>query len=160
MNEFFNTTSEPVGHGFSQANITNDFACYSFAPKTNLPIKVIVFDDTMTDADYVYGGQGSLDTNHFNWLVNELAKGQAQNELMIVAAHIPLELIGANSPVANSNLLAALHSYPNLLLWICGHVHVNNIIPQPSPDPKAIDKVGADAANLRPPGEGLGFEWM
>jgi len=25
---------------------------------------------------------------------------------------------------------------------------------------KAIDKVGADAANLRPPGEGLGFEWM
>jgi hypothetical protein len=26
--------------------------------------------------------------------------------------------------------------------------------------PKAIDKVGADAANLRPPGEGLGFEWM
>ena len=32
-------------------------------------------------------------------------------------------------------MLAALHTYPNLLLWICGHTHQNNIIPQPSPDP-------------------------
>jgi hypothetical protein len=79
-------------------------------------------------------GQGSLDTNHFNWLTNELQLGQAQDKLMIVAAHVPIELIGTNSPISNTNLLAALHSYPNLLLWICGHVHINNIIPQPSPD--------------------------
>jgi len=32
-------------------------------------------------------------------------------------------------------VLAALHTYPNLLLWICGHTHQNNITPQPSPDP-------------------------
>jgi metallophosphoesterase (TIGR03768 family) len=135
MREFFNTTSQPVGHGFSQANITNNFACYSFEPKTNMPIKVIVLDDTMTDEDFVYGGQGSLDTNHFNWLVHELDKGQARDQLMIVAAHVPLQFIGANSPISNSNLLATLHTYPNLLLWICGHVHINNIIPQPSPYP-------------------------
>jgi metallophosphoesterase (TIGR03768 family) len=133
MREFFNTTSKPVGHGFNLDNITNDFACYSFEPKTDVPIKVIVLDDTMTDEDYVQNGQGSLDTNHFNWLVHELDLGQAQNQLMIVAAHVPLELIGTNSPIPNTNLLAALHSHPNLLLWICGHVHINNIIPQPSP---------------------------
>lgn len=133
MSQFFNTTSKPVGHGFNQANITNDFACYSFEPKANLPIKVIVLDDTMTDADFVSGGQGSLDTNHFNWLVHELDKGQAQGKVMIVAAHVPLELIGTNSPVSNASILATLHSYPNLLLWICGHVHINHIIPQPSP---------------------------
>jgi hypothetical protein len=133
MREFFNTTSKPVGHGFNLDNITNDFACYSFEPKTDVPIKVIVLDDTMTDEDYVQNGQGSLDTNHFNWLVHELDLGQAQNQLMIIAAHVPLELIGTNSPIPNTNLLAALHSHPNLLLWICGHVHINNIIPQPSP---------------------------
>jgi metallophosphoesterase (TIGR03768 family) len=132
MREFFNTTSKPVGHGFNLDNITNDFACYSFEPKTDVP-KVIVLDDTMTDEDYVQNGQGSLDTNHFNWLVHELDLGQAQNQLMIIAAHVPLELIGTNSPIPNTNLLAALHSHPNLLLWICGHVHINNIIPQPSP---------------------------
>jgi hypothetical protein len=134
MREFFTTTSKPVGHGFSQTNITDDFACYSFEPKTNMPIKVIVLDDTMTDEDFVMNGQGSLDAKHFNWLTNELQLGQAQDKLMIVAAHVPIELIGTNSPISNTNLLAALHSYPNLLLWICGHVHINNIIPQPSPD--------------------------
>jgi hypothetical protein len=49
MGEFFNTASKPVGHGFSAANITNSFACYSFEPLTNMPLKVIVLDDTMSD---------------------------------------------------------------------------------------------------------------
>ena len=46
MTEFFMTTSNPVGHGFTQANLDNDFACYSFVPKTDIPLKVIVLDDT------------------------------------------------------------------------------------------------------------------
>ena len=29
MREFFTTTSNPVGHGFTQANLDKDFACYS-----------------------------------------------------------------------------------------------------------------------------------
>jgi len=151
MREFFNTTSKPVGHGFNLCNITNDFACYSFEPKTNMPIKVIVLDDTMTDEDFIFGGQGSLDTNHFNWLVHELDRGQAQGKLMIVAAHVPLELIGPNSPISNTNLLATLHSYPNLILWICGHVHINNIIPQPStyPDRPEYGFWEVETASLR-----------
>ena len=135
MREFFNTSSKPVGHGFSEANITNSFACYSFAPKTNLPVKVMVLDDTMSDQDFKIGEQATLDTNRFNWLTNELQLGQDQNQLMIIATHEPLEVIGTNSPVSLTNVLAALHTYPNLLLWICGHTHQNNITPQPSPDP-------------------------
>lgn len=42
MNEFLTTTSNPVGHGFTEANIDNDFASYSFQPKADIPIKVIV----------------------------------------------------------------------------------------------------------------------
>jgi metallophosphoesterase (TIGR03768 family) len=137
LNEYFTTTSKPVGHGFSQANITNFFACYSFEPKTNMPIKVIVLDDTMTDADYDKTGQAGLDARQLAWLVHELDKGQAQNKLMIIAAHEPIEDIAlpgsTNSVISNTNMLALLHSYPNLILWMCGHVHNNNIIPQPSP---------------------------
>jgi Calcineurin-like phosphoesterase len=135
MRELFNTSSKPVGHGFSEANITNNFACYSFEPRTNMPLKVIVLDDTMSEQDFVYGEQATLDTNRFNWLTNELQIGQDQDQLMIIAAHEPLEVIGTNSPVSLTNVLAALHTYPNLLLWICGHMHQNNITPQPSPDP-------------------------
>ena len=141
MFEFFTTTSKPVGHGFSQANVTNSFACYSFQPRTNLPVKVIVLDDTMSDQDFELGEQAALDTNRFNWLTNELQLGQDQDQLMIIAAHVPLELIDTNSLVGTNtiipltNLLATLHTYPNLLLWMCGHTHQNNIIPQPSPYP-------------------------
>ena len=132
MAEFFNTTSQPVGHGFSPANVTNDFACYSFMPKPNLPLKVIVLDDTMSDTDFDFNGQGSLDETHFNWLTNELQLGQDADQLMIIAAHIPIELIdvpeGTNLvSVSEPQLLAALHGYPNLILWVAGHMHRNNI---------------------------------
>ncbi len=135
MREFFNTTSEPIGHGFSETNVASNFPCYSFQPRTNLPVKVIVLDDTMSADDYAFGGQGALDTNRFNWLVQELNQGQAQDQLMVIATHVPLELIGTNSAISLTNLLATLHTYPNLLLWMCGHTHQNNIIPQPSPYP-------------------------
>jgi metallophosphoesterase (TIGR03768 family) len=139
MGEFFNTTSKPVGHGFSAANIISNFACYSFEPLTNMPVKVMVLDDTMTDQDYDPKGQAGLDANQLAWLVHELGKGQARNQLMIIAAHEPIEDIAlpgsTNSVISNSNMLALLHSYPNLILWMCGHTHQNNIIPQPSPYP-------------------------
>jgi metallophosphoesterase (TIGR03768 family) len=141
MREFFTTTSKPVGHGFSQANVTNDFACYTFEPKANLPLKVIVLDDTMTDQNFDFNGQGGLDTNQLAWLVHELDRGQAQNKLMIVTAHIPIELIGyppgisTNSVISSSNLLVKLHTYPNLILWVAGHMHRNNIKAEPSPYP-------------------------
>jgi metallophosphoesterase (TIGR03768 family) len=141
MREFFTTTSKPVGHGFSQANVTNDFACYTFEPKANLPLKVIVLDDTMTDQNFDFNGQGGLDTNQLAWLVHELDRGQAQGKLMIVTAHIPIELIGyppgisTNSVISCSNLLVKLHTYPNLILWVAGHMHRNNIKAEPSPYP-------------------------
>jgi metallophosphoesterase (TIGR03768 family) len=138
MKEFFTTKSKPVGHGFSQWNVTNNFACYSFEPKSNLPLKVIVLDDTMTDQNLDWlNGQGGLDTNQLAWLVQELNQGQAQDQLMIIAAHIPIELIGmpssTNSIISGTNLVTILNTYPNLLLWVTGHMHRNNIKAHPSP---------------------------
>jgi hypothetical protein len=99
MREFTNTASRPVGHGFSQDNITNDFACYSFVPKSDLPLKVIVLDDTMSDWNYDTTAQGGLDTNQLAWLVQELNQGQTNNQLMVIAAHIPIELLGLSNTV-------------------------------------------------------------
>jgi metallophosphoesterase (TIGR03768 family) len=138
VREFFNTTSKPVGHGFSQDNVANDFACYSFIPKADLSLKVLVLDDTMTEELYDAKGQGGLNASQLAWLLNELAQGQASNQLMIVTAHIPIELIGipgsTNSVISGANLMAQLHNYPNLILWVAGHMHRNYIKAQPSPD--------------------------
>jgi len=144
MNEFQNTSTSPKGHGFTKADAVTGFACYSFEPKSNLPVKVIVLDDTQRDDDtgaMIYG-YGSLDQKRYNWLVAELDKGQSEGKLMVIAAHIPIgvEKPGsftgwwANAFVTENNLIAKLHTYPNLILWISGHRHLNTVTPLPSPD--------------------------
>jgi len=137
MSEFFKTTSKPVGHGFAQANLDKDFACYSFEPKSNLPIKVIVFDDNQNhDANFDLHEQGSLDQERFDWLVSELDKGQAEGKLMIVTSHIPIYLIDikGHSPISQKQLVAKLNTYPNLILWLSGHYHQNTVTAYKSPD--------------------------
>lgn len=145
MKEFLTTSSNPVGHGFTQANIDNDFASYSFEPKSNIPIKVIVLDDTQSEEDPdIHGyGHGSLDKARYDWLVSELDKGQTEGTLMIIAAHIPIGVEGvdsyigwwSNAYVSEENLIAKLHTYPNLIMWIAGHRHLNTVVPFKSPDP-------------------------
>jgi metallophosphoesterase (TIGR03768 family) len=145
MGEFFTTSSSPKGHGFNLCDVATGFACYSFEPKSDVPIKVIVLEDTQRDTDlnvgpYMYG---SLDTARYDWLVNELDKGEAEGKLMIIAAHIPIrnELPNSSklwtpiSPVSEQKLMDKLHTYPNLIMWISGHVHKNTVTAFKSPDP-------------------------
>jgi metallophosphoesterase (TIGR03768 family) len=144
MSEFLNTSSTPIGHGFNQTNIEKKLACYSFEPKADLPIKVIVLDDTQRDDDTTGGiyGYGFLDEERYNWLIKELDLGQAENKLMIITAHIP---IGVEKPgsflgwkstsfVSDQELITKLNTYPNLLIWLSGHRHFNTITALKSPD--------------------------
>lgn len=153
IGEFFNSSSEPAGHGFDATNLTTGFACYSFEPKAHLPLKVIVLDDTQSESEpndpvalgYGEGSYGyahaSLDSNRYNWLVRELDEGQRNDKLMIIAAHIPIGFAFAGTPFTfwnqtlRNKLIAKLHTYPNLILWISGHVHINKITALRSPDP-------------------------
>ena len=140
--EFFKTSSSPVGHGFSQENAKTGFACYTFDPKAKLPIKVIVLDDTEND-DTVFGtrangASGALDPQRYAWLMNELDKGQAEGKLMIIAAHAPIGVgplwDSASSPT-EAALIAKLHTYSNLIMWVSGHRHFNTVTALKSPDP-------------------------
>jgi hypothetical protein len=183
MKEFFNTTSEPKGHGFTQTNLDNDFASYTFEPKANVPLKVIVLDDTCKENPFALESsyaRACLDQTRYDWLVNELDQGQAEGKLMIIAAHIPVgprlnipdnPVISGTLPnatviplffsgckqgasckegdplenfapappysvVTDATLLAKLHNYPNLILWIAGHRHINVVTPQRAPQGK------------------------
>jgi metallophosphoesterase (TIGR03768 family) len=144
MREFLTTSSNPPGHGFSQANVDAGFACYTFEPKPDAPIRVIVLDDTQRNDDPNVGGYGhpSLDKERYDWLVRELDRGQADRKLMIIAAHIPIGVEPAGSfmgwnpaaPVSERQLITKLHTYPNLVLWIAGHRHANTVTAMKSPD--------------------------
>ena len=72
MREFFTTTSLPVGHGFPQDTLDRDSACYSFHPKSTVPIKVIVLDDTMKGPDATQYARACLDLQRLEWLSAEL----------------------------------------------------------------------------------------
>jgi metallophosphoesterase (TIGR03768 family) len=148
IEEFFKTSSAPVGHGFNLVDSSKgkDFACYSFVPKAEIPLKVIVLDDTQSEADGSHDihGHGFLDDTRWKWLKDELKAGQDKNQLMIIAAHVPIAVasIGsemewwepANDPnttmknaVTLTNLVSELQKYPNLLLWAAGHRHLNTV---------------------------------
>lgn len=151
MNEFFKTSSNPQGHGFSKDDVAKGFANYSFMPKSNLPVKVIALDDTQSNSDsndpiangfgkgsYGYG-HGELDAARYDWLISELDKGQAAGQLMIIAAHEPIGVetvpsMMAWNPDLEAKLLAKLHTYPNLIMWVAGHRHQNTITAMKSPD--------------------------
>ena len=140
--EFFTTTSKPVGHGFSQDNAKTGFASYAFEPKADLPLKVIALDDSDCDTCTLGNGAlGYLDEERYDWLVRELDKGQAEGKLMIVAAHVPIgvsvpgfSMWDSASVPKEDALIAKMHTYPNLILWVSGHRHFNSVTPLPSPD--------------------------
>ncbi len=141
MKEFFTTSSYPVGHGFDLADANNGFACYSFVPKSSIPIKVIVLDDNQMEDDHsaAIHGHGFLDQARWNWLKKELADGDAAGHLIIIAAHVPInvEVTSPNSAmgwwtdpqnaVTLPDMVAELQSHPNLLMWISGHRHLNTV---------------------------------
>lgn len=149
VSEFFNTTSSPVGHGFNLIDPKYDkgFACYSFVPKSTLPLKVIALDVTHNENDgsSTIHGHGFLDQPRWDWLKKELADGQAAGQLMIVAAHIPIGVAPLGSymewwddpsnAVTLQGLVAELQKNSNVLMWIAGHRHVNAVKAFASPDP-------------------------
>ena len=151
ISEFFDASSSPTGHGFNQTSITSGFACYTFEPDSNIPLRVIVLDDTQSNDNpndpetlgYGHGsfgyGHGSLDNERYNWLISELDKGQTEGKLMIIAAHIPIGVEPAGSMMCwnatETDLIAELQNHPNFIMWIAGHRHLNTIKAFISPDP-------------------------
>lgn len=151
IEEFFNTASTPLGHGFNRTGRGSTAACYTFEPTADLPLKVIVLDDTCKTINPAggpaYYGYGWIDAERLAWLTDELQKGQDAGQLMIVACHIPINpqkdlfdptpapQFYPTSPQNDAQLIATLHRYPNLILLLAGHRHINAVTPQPSPDP-------------------------
>jgi metallophosphoesterase (TIGR03768 family) len=162
INEFFNSTTLPVGHGFDRTHTGVLASCYTFQPVPNLPLKVIMFDDTCKSNSFgpvgPFFGDGWVDATRYTWLTNELHAGQINDQLMILACHIPIKpqadifitnvtpqfYIPFQEPATNypgckteDEIIATLHQYPNLLMVMAGHRHINVVTPFPSPDTNA-----------------------
>jgi len=150
MQEFFATSAAPKGHGFDEAAVERGFACYAFEPRADVPVRVLVLDDTQRDDDpWDYGyGHVSLDRERRDWLLAELDRGRADGMLLIVAAHCPIGVEKPPAPMSwassacgtEEELFAKLHACPNLILWVAGHRHRNTVTAFPSPDPEHAER--------------------
>jgi metallophosphoesterase (TIGR03767 family) len=140
--EYFNTTTL-VGHGYTQDNLDNNTAYYSF---DNAGVHFISLDTCDT---YGYS-EGSIDQKQLAWLTNELkanssryldatgnwVTGNGPDKLIVIFSHHTVETmtnpIGINR-VTGDTVAALLLQFPNVVLWVNGHTHRNTVVPYSRP---------------------------
>jgi metallophosphoesterase (TIGR03767 family) len=150
IREHFNTTAGPVGHGFTAANLAAGTAYYTF---DRGPVRGIVLD-TVTSSG---GPDGSLEPAQFAWLEAQLQaasgqwlapsgevvrrRGGADKYVMIFSHHT----IGSMTNVSDGSgrlggaqVRELLLRYPNVIAWVNGHTHRNQVLSHARPAGAAV----------------------
>lgn len=117
--EHFTTTGAPVGHGFTAENQAKKTAYYSF---DRGKVRFVVLD---TVAEF--GDKGYLSKMQFTWLKKLLEK--SRNKLVVLASHHPLA--SWEDTAMRSQLTTLLVGSPNVIAWVNGHTHRNQIWAHP-----------------------------
>lgn len=125
--EHFTTTGAPVGHGFTAQNKKDGTAYYTF---DNGVVRCIVLD-TVNPNGY---DNGSLDQIQMTWLTNLLAVSKSKY-VLVFSHHTsgtmdnPFVATGGDtSPrVMGAAVVSLLLANPNVIAWINGHTHKNQI---------------------------------
>jgi metallophosphoesterase (TIGR03767 family) len=127
----------PKGHGLTDANKTTGTLYYTF---TIAPGVLGISLDTVNRGGYA---DGSIGANQLAWLQIQL--GAAKDQLVVLFSHHNLQTLSnpvpdpvggtGNDPqrVLGPQIETLLHKYPNVVLWVNGHSHVNRIVPHPDP---------------------------
>ncbi|MES9543848.1 TIGR03767 family metallophosphoesterase [Actinomadura sp. NPDC000600] len=137
--EHFKTTASLRGHGFTLSNLRDGTAYYAFDKGV---VRGLVLD-TVNPNGY---SEGSLDRKQFAWLEAQLKAGSsryiapdgtvvkhaAKDRLFVLFSHHPIGSL--ENPLGGDRVLgdeieALLLRYPNVVLWVNGHTHRNQVIP-------------------------------
>jgi metallophosphoesterase (TIGR03767 family) len=144
VDEHFATTGRPNGHGYTAANRAQSTAYYTF---DSGPMTGIVLDTTNSNG----ASDGSLDPTQFAWLNQALiansrryladsgvfVAGGKRDRLLVIFSHHTMATMtnvttGSESPgkrVSGDEVVALLLKFPNVIMWVNGHTHVNAIQP-------------------------------
>jgi metallophosphoesterase (TIGR03767 family) len=148
--EHFATTGTPVGHGFTTNNLSAGTAYYTFDAGQ---VRGIVLD-TVNSAG---GPNGSLDAAQLAWLETELQAASSQwlspagevvqrpgraDKYVAIFSHHTVATMD-NVPAGSGRSGGAevrdlLLRYPNVILWVNGHTHRNQVLPHARPAGTAI----------------------
>ncbi|MGY1621603.1 TIGR03767 family metallophosphoesterase [Geodermatophilus sp. SYSU D00965] len=143
----------PAGHGFTEANLRDGTAYYAW---DGLPgVRVVCLDTTRVTG----GGDGSLDAAQGRWLEERLREVSSvvvepdgtrvatgnPDRLVVVISHHGYSTLHRDDPwrprpaadagvLGGPELVALLHRFPNVVLWLNGHTHVSEVRPWASPE--------------------------
>jgi len=151
-----NAPGRPAGHGYSSASLREGTTyCVHDIDSGRVPIRFVLLDTTNMDGFY----EGSIGRRQLSWLEERLAEvshrhldaggrwveqSEVCDHLIVLLSHHPLEdLVNAcvdqrgleeDQPRAlAAEVEALLHRFPNVVLWLNGHRHVNHVWPRPDP---------------------------
>lgn len=147
--EHFVTTGTPVGHGFTGQNVANGTAYYAFDVGR---LRGIVLD-TVNSAG---GPNGSIDPVQRDWLEMQLQAASSRwispsgavvrrpglDKYTAIFSHhtigtmdnVPLGSDRIGGPEVRDLLLR----YPNVIVWVNGHTHRNEVLPHARPTGSAV----------------------
>jgi 3',5'-cyclic AMP phosphodiesterase CpdA len=120
VKEHFTTTGLPVGHGFTDTNYNDGSGYYTFDQGM---VRFVVLDSVSDSTD-----KGSIDQEQFAWLQQLLTA--STDKLVVVASHHTSWTMDATvdpTAVNGPALVAELVSHPQVIAWVNGHTHTNNI---------------------------------
>jgi metallophosphoesterase (TIGR03767 family) len=142
VEEYFKTTGRPKGHGFTPRNRRDGTAYYAFDRGL---MRGIVLDTVNPNGE----ANGSLDPEQFAWLERELQThsrawigtdgsirhSRAPNRLCVLFSHHTIDtmdnpIVSQDDPrerILGDRVLELLLRYPNVVLWVNGHTHVNSV---------------------------------
>ncbi|MER5543878.1 TIGR03767 family metallophosphoesterase [Streptomyces sp. NPDC002589] len=140
------TGAGPVGHGFTKDSVSSGHLYYTF----DLADGVLGISlDTTNRAGFA---DGSLGTDQLNWLESVLkghsghwydtngnaVRGGSDSRLVVVFSHHTSGTMGNLLPDpyhpfearhGGDELVTLLQRFPNVVAWVNGHTHTNQIIP-------------------------------
>ena len=138
VREHFTRGGTPMGHGFTQDNLAQGTAYYVFDASPQ--VRGIVLDSVNPNGE----SSGSLDAAQFAWLRARLEEvtGPGRDRLVVVFSHHGLgsmtnRLVFVDDPqprVLGPEVQALLLEFPNVVLMVDGHTHVNRVTARTRPD--------------------------
>ena len=140
ISAYLKAPGEPKGHGFSPENLRDGTAYFSYEP--NDKTRVIVLDTSHLKG----AASGVLEKQQAKWLEERLIevhssylgrdgsmkKTDNKDRYVILCSHHPLEAMDNSFAPLDGYLRGPevqeiLGRFPNLICWVAGHVHRNEI---------------------------------
>jgi 3',5'-cyclic AMP phosphodiesterase CpdA len=139
-------------------NLPEAIGCYAFVNENGMPIRHIVLD---TEGGGPHLAEGSIRQLQFDWLRDQLETASEENQLVIVFSHHPEDAIVSNNihfpPTRDverfpnlrplwkrdrdgKDLSRLLSLYPNVIMHMAGHWHINRVKAYPSPVPEKPER--------------------